>query len=159
MRKKFSMKILSTLVIIGVTAIVITSCRKESKTPMAGSSSLTGNWELRQTFGDMGTINYPPGNGSVVTFTDSSYSTASPKDKIFIQGIAPSQGSYKVVADGSVNDSTGLGFPPGQFSNRLIFNDDQTAAKLFYQLDGDKLIVISGYFPTDGGIEKTYQKY
>jgi len=82
-----------------------------------------------------------------------------PKGQDFHSGIAPSQGSYKIVADGTVNDSTGLGYPPGQFSNRLILNGDETADKLFYQLEGNKLIVVSGYFPLDLGIEKTYQKY
>jgi hypothetical protein len=156
-KEKFNMKIFSVLAFIGIAAIPVSSCNKESKNAIDNSTSLVGKWEIRQVAGNF-TTNYPPGNGSVVEFTNSTYSTGSPNDHIFIQGAGPSQGSYKIVADGTVNINTGMEYPAGQFANRMILNDDTISNKLFYQVKGDKLIFVSGNFLVDGGVQKTYQR-
>ena len=47
---------------------------------------------------------------------------------------------------------------PQQFLNRIILNNDTASDKIFFQIDDNKLIIVSGYFPLDGGIEMTYER-
>ena len=152
------MKTLLAIALTCLATIMAGSCRKDAQVSVETNDTIIGTWELRQTVGNMGTINYPPGNGSIVEFNDSSFSTSSPKDHIFLQGPGPAHGVYRIVPDSTVNAATGLLMPAGQFTNRLVLNGNEAADKLFFHLSGSKLIVVSGYFPTDAGFEKTYQK-
>lgn len=133
------------------------SCKKESATiasKTAASSSIVGRWELRQSLGQVGTINYPAGNGSTIQFDASSYLTPA----VFIQSNYPKQGQYHVIADTSASTSVGLTISPGEFANRIILNNDTTGIKIFYQVTNNKLVILSGFFPTDGGVELTYER-
>lgn len=148
------MKYSITLICAFVVTTIINSCKKESAST---AQSINGKWELRQISGNF-RIDYPIGNGSTLEFTDSLYSTSDSAYKIFADGNQPKQGYYKIVMDTSVRTATGLLYPPHQFEDRIILNNDTASDKIFYQLNGDKLIIVSGYFPLDGGVEMTYEK-
>ncbi|MBZ5856819.1 hypothetical protein [Flavihumibacter profundi] len=150
------MKYLITLVCFGVTIVLLEGCKKDSAKNIDNSSSIIGDWELRQIFAQIGMVNYPSGNGSILKFTDSTWSTTDTAWSIFVRGNHHANGYYRIVADTSVNNSTGLGFPSGQFTNRIILEGDTTSDKIFYQVTNSKLVIVSGYFPLDGGIEMTY---
>lgn len=117
-------------------------------------TSIVGKWELKQTMGNTGTVDYPSGNGFFLEFTGSAYSTTN----LFVPGNHPDEGDYQIIADTSVNNSTGIVVPSGQFSNRIILNKDTVSEKIFYQISSNKLIILSGYFPLDGGVQLTYEK-
>jgi hypothetical protein len=125
------------------------SCKKESihKTTEAG---LTGNWELRKTSG-MLTTSYPAGNGTVYIFTDTSY-------QFYSQGVLVKSGQYRIINDNSVSSELGLVIPAGQYTRRIIFDNDSQSQKIFFQLQADSLSFVSGYFPLDGGAFRIFKK-
>lgn len=151
------------VLILSLLVILAVGCKKESVTITSSkfiddSSSIVGTWELRQMIAQVGTINYPAGNGSTIEFDESNYLTTDSTTKMFIQENHPKQGHYQINADTSVNTSTGLVIPSGQFTNRIILNNDTTSDKVFYQITNNKLIILSGYFPLDNATEMTYER-
>lgn len=153
------MKYLIILIYASITITLFDSCKKESPSAIENnSSSFIGNWELRKVVANIGTKNYASGNGSIFTFTDSTYLTTDTTYLFFFQGMRHKNGHYKIVADTSVNNCTGLIVPSGQFTNIIILDNDTTSGKVFYQITNNTLIILSGYFPLDGGIEMTYEK-
>lgn len=139
------------LIYAGVTIALMDGCKKEASTIFNNSSSIIGNWELRQLVAQIGTRNYTSGNGSIYEFTDSTYST-------FANGSLIKKGYYRTIADTSADDETGLVFASGEFTNRIIFDNDTLSNKIFYQISNNKLSFISGYFPLDGGCKLVYEK-
>lgn len=151
------MKYLASIVSLSVLVILSGSCEKEYATiasKQANASSIVGRWELRQSLSQVGKINFPAGNGSRIQFDVSSYLTPA----VFIQSNYPKQGHYQVIADTSVNTNVGLTVSPGEFTNRIILNNDTNGIKIFYQITNNKLVILSGFFPTDGGVELTYER-
>lgn len=138
---------------IVIWIIFFTGCKKEHS-KFIDNSSIAGNWELQQISGSY-TVKYGPGNGPVVKFTDTSYSTT---DKFIIYRTNRKRGHYKIIADTSVNSCTGLIVPSGQFANRIILDSDTASEKIFYQISKNKLIILSGYFPLDGGVKRIYER-
>lgn len=115
-------------------------------------ASLVGKWELREVRAGMTPVkNYAPGNGTRLEFTRSTY-------KRFSKGILTMSGNYTVVFDNTVMDEVGLVLTPGEFDNRIIFDEDDTALKIFMNITKDKLTLLSGYFPVDGGSTIIYER-
>ena len=157
------MKYLKMFISAGIAIMLINSCKKEAFTTKSSksidnSSLLVGKWELRQVIGGFGTKNFLSGNGLALEFTDSTYLTTDTTYKFFMLGNHHKKGYYEIFSDTSVNNSTGLQFPSQQFANRIILDKDSTSNKVFYQVTDNKLTIVSGYFPTDGGVEMTFQK-
>ena len=157
------MKHLVTVFSLVLLIVLANSCKKESVNSASlklvdNSPSIAGTWELRQMVAQVGTINYPAGNGSTIEFDESNYMTTDTTYKIFVQGNHPKRGHYLIVADTSVNTSTGLALSSGQFANRIILNNDTTSDKVFYQITNNQLIILSGYFPTDYAVKIIYEK-
>ncbi len=131
--------------------LFFTSCNKDS-VAKSSSGSLIGPWELRQAqTGMIPSIDYPRGNGSMFIFSASVY------DK-YTNGNLVKSGSYTLVRDDSVEASVGLVVTKGQFKNRIIFDNDLVSPKTFIEVSNDKLTVLSGYFPLDGGSYLVYEK-
>jgi hypothetical protein len=146
------MRCIKTLAGLVAVVLFISGCKKSSSE--RANTSIVGAWELRQLYGNVGTINYPAGNNSILTFTDATYSTSDTT-----HGFTHRQtGTYKIISDNSASVSTGYGIPDGQFTNRLILDNDTSSEKIFIQIKNNKLISLSGYFPFDGGVQLTYQK-
>ena len=116
------------------------------------TASLVGKWELQEEQIGMTPVkNYAPGNGNRLEFTDSTY-------KKFSKEILTTSGKYTVVSDNTVLEETGLVLTPGEFNNRIIFDKDTIATKIFLNITKDKLILLSGFFPVDGGSRTIYQR-
>jgi len=145
------MKNLSRLATIGLL-LVCFSCKKPTPYIQPNTGSLTGTWELTESYGG-GSISkaYPPGNNNIIRFTDSTYQN-------YANGVLLKSGLYTIVKDTSVMTSVGLVIPNGQYTQRIIFDGDVTSVKTFYQFLNGQLDFLSGYFPTDGGTGKTYKK-
>lgn len=129
-------------------AVVVACTRKVNTEP----SNLVGTWELREDqSGMIPTRQHAEGNGDRYRFTATTYER-------YRNGALEKSGTYRVEADSTVQKEVGLQLPAGEFTQRIVFEDEPSAPKTFFQRNGDKLVLISGYFPTDGGSRHTYQK-
>lgn len=143
-----------TLKLLGIACLTtfIFSCNKVgSKVEVA--DSLVGEWELRQTSAAMNPLvgNYPPGNGKIIKFTETRYS-------IYDGGQVVKQGEYSIVADPGVETSVCLVFPAGQFANRIIYDNDTTSEKQFFQITDNRLSIVAGCYAIDAGHRSDYEK-
>jgi len=66
-------------------------------------------------------------------------------------------GQYTIIEDNSVVAETGLEIPSGQFTQRIVYDNDVTSRKTFIQISNNKLNFLSGYFPLDGGSSVIYE--
>src|SRR5450432_3099213 len=132
------MKYVATVVFFGAILISLNSCKKGNTAN--NINSVKGSWELVSASGSIPVITYPAGNGNIFEFTDSTY-------KKYINGSLAKRGYYKIVQDGSVIAEVGLVIPAGQYTNRIIFDNDTASNKMFIEIANNKLIFISGYFP------------
>jgi hypothetical protein len=148
-RKSQTMKKVYSLGLIVLLMTTGFACKKDKD----GSSSpaLTGYWELAQTQSDMPTKNYPAGNGSLLLIKDNKYA-------YYGNGQLVKSGTYTTMDDNSVVQSVCLVIPEGQFPRRIVFDTAYSATKVFYQVEDDKLSLISGCFATDGGQKTTYRR-
>ena len=151
------MRHIKTLAGLIAVTLFINSCKKSSPSE-AASTSVVGTWELRQFYGDVGTINYPAGNNYTITFTASTYVTSDSTRSFVIRGNHRTTGTYTIIKDNSADSSTGCLIQKGQFTSRLILDNDTSSEKIFIQVANNKLVFLSGFFPTDGGVQLTYQK-
>lgn len=133
---------------IAVAAFIFLSagCKKDK----TNAFSIQGTWELRQASG-MITIDYPPGNGNKLKFSTAGY-------EAYENGQLVKSGSYTIAEDGSVVTNTCLDFPQGRFAMRIIYDNMQTAPKIFFEREGSKLNFVSGCFALDGGRSSVYEK-
>ncbi|MEP6747802.1 MAG: hypothetical protein ABJB86_08750 [Bacteroidota bacterium] len=140
-------------VVICFTAIVcFNSCKKGNAVKnTSNNTSITGTWELESAYGGTPLVQYPSGNGNNYAFTDSGY-------KKYTKGNLVKSGYYTIVEDTSVREEVGLLIFPGQFTNRIIFDGDASAKKIFIEILNDKLTFLAGFFPLDGGSSMTYKR-
>jgi hypothetical protein len=150
------MKRIKTLAGLIAVILFMNGCKKSSSE--GSNASIVGTWELRQSYGDVGTINYPAGNNYIIKFTPSTYITSDTTKSFMIRGNHPTTGTYTIIEDTSAANSTGIIIPKGQFTSRLILDNDTTSEKIFIQATNNQLIFLSGSFPVDGGLKLTYQK-
>ena len=140
------MKFLS--MILGIIT-VFSGCEKEG---VIDKSSLIGTWELRQQqAGMIPTADYPSGNGALLTFTETEY-------RHYKNGSLLKSGTYELVKDTTVSESVGLVIPPGQYTTRIIYDNNTAAPKTFIDLREGKLYLVSGFFPLDSGVSQVYEK-
>lgn len=144
-----------------IILFVVSGCAKiESKNSIIKGqheSGISGTWELRQLTGQIGTKQFPAGNGTTITFDETEYTGTGAEFGIFGRSNFPLNGKYEIVEDGSVKESVGLEIPAGEFQQRFVLNGD-TTEKFFFHLKGNQLRIMSGYFPLDSGVELVYEK-
>ena len=138
---------------LGAIFFLLISCGKKTIAEKSFSkAALAGTWELRESQnGMMPTTQHAPGNGSRFRFTKTAYEQ-------YQDGNLVKSGSYQVVRDTTVQREVGLDLPAGQFTNRLILANDASATKIFFEIEGNKLTLLSGFFPTDGGSRQIFEK-
>lgn len=141
------MKFLS-LAILAVIAFFC-GCKKEVT---IDKTALIGTWELRQQqAGMIPSADYPSGNGTLLTFTETEYRRYKGDSLL-------KSGTYAMVKDTTVSESVGLVIPSGQYTTRIIYDNNTTASKTFIDLREGKLYLLSGYFPLDSGVSQVYEK-
>ncbi|MEO5681112.1 MAG: hypothetical protein ABIQ88_00660 [Chitinophagaceae bacterium] len=142
------MKYLFSTVCLALVIVISGGCKKNA----VNADFLTGVWELRQAQNGMiPSVDYAPGSGNIFTFSASRYQESN-------NGNLIKSGDYRLVKDGSVEAAVGLVLPPGQFTTRIIFDNDMAASKTFIEVTNTRLTMLSGYFPLDGGSNKVYEK-
>ena len=132
--------------------VFFSSCKKDQCAKDTTNSSIVGAWELRQAqTGMIPAIDYSPGNGSILKFSNSTYEK-------YTNNSLVASGHYILMEDASVAAEVGLVIPSGQFTRRIIYDNDFSSRKTFIQISDNKLTFLSGYFPLDGGSNILYQK-
>ena len=127
------------------------SCNKDGAAK-SSSSSIIGTWELRHAQNGMTpNIDDPKGNGNILVFSGSAYEK-------YTNGTLVKTGTYTLVRDDSAEASVGLLITPGQFTNRIIFDNDLSSPKTFIEVSDNSLISLSGFFPLDGGSRLAYER-
>lgn len=111
---------------------------------------IQGSWEMREQVSSMRTT-YPAGNGNRLLFADETYQK-------FEKGALVQSGQYKIIPDSTASREVGLELNPGEFTWVIIFDNDTSSPKTFFQITGNKLILLSGFFPSDAGVQTTYEK-
>jgi hypothetical protein len=131
----------------GTLFLFVVSCKKESNVI---SNSIEGLWELRRASGMFSTA-YPPGNGHIIKFTDNNY-------EISVNGQITQSGRYSIVPDSTAESATCLVIPAGQYTNRIIYDNNVTAKKVFIEISGNSLVFLSGCFAYDAGSSSEYAR-
>jgi hypothetical protein len=124
-------------------------CKKNAS---QGSGSLSGTWELRETSAAMNPVlsRFEAGNGNKIAFGNTGY-------KIFKDGLVVKSGQFNVVQDTTVEASVCILVPDGKFTNRVVYADS-TMAKIFYQVEGNKLTFLTGCYAYDAGHSEVYER-
>ncbi len=126
---------------------MLAACKTELEKKPGGpaSSSLVGEWELRQHFGGMiQPMSYLPGNGNLLVFDSTTYQYIS-------NGQVVRQGQYAILVDSFVDvNSCALLPAPDDKPNRIVF-DNETQVRMNFIMDGRNLKIHSGCIPLDGG--------
>jgi len=137
---------------IGAIIIFFESCTNDISKSDSNNSSIINTWELRRMQGGMNPVkDYPPGNKTILKFSDSLYER-------YENGNLIKSGHYKLIRDTSVETEVGLVIPSGQFSNRIIYDSDSASRKTFIEMSNYKLTFLSGFFPSDGGSDVSYER-
>ncbi|HMG68618.1 MAG TPA: hypothetical protein VK588_13060, partial [Chitinophagaceae bacterium] len=127
--------------------IVGFSCKKENT---SNSLTIQGVWEERVASGSF-TTTFPPGNDHIITFTTDHYEISS-------GGQVTKSGSFQVLRDPSAATETCLDIQQGQYVNRIIYDGNTSAKKIFLEISNDKLTFLSGCFAYDGGTSEEYAR-
>ena len=142
---KLIMKKISAIILILVCFFLI-SCKKGN----INNQSVIATWELYKVSGQT-TINYPSGNGTKWKLTESTY-------EFYVNNILEKTGTYSLVNDPTVSQSVCLVFPANQFKHRIIFDNRSDSIKVFIDVAGDTMSMVSGCFANDGGSLQRYTR-
>jgi hypothetical protein len=122
-------------------------CRKNTD---KNTASFTGTWELREKSGMFSTT-YPPGNGTLLKFSTSTY-------EIYTNNQLTQSGTYILLPDNTVKVSVCLEFAEGEFTNRIVYDQQQNIAKTFINIVNNRLTFMSGCYAYDAGHSEVYEK-
>ena len=92
-----------------------------------------------------------PGNGHILKFSKTGYERYESHQLV-------KKGRYAIVADPTVESSVCLLFPVGQFTNRIVYDNNNAAEKQFLQITGNKLTIVAGCYALDAGHRLEYEK-
>ena len=95
--------------------------------------------------------NYSEGNGNIIKFSETNY-------EMYENGQLKKSGPYSVLEDTTVEETVCLVFPDGQFTNRIIYDNDYNASKIFLEISGNKLSFVSGCYAVDAGHRSEYER-
>jgi hypothetical protein len=145
------MKLFISIFCLIAPIVVLTSCKKQQSNA-DNSSSPVGTWELRQgQWGMQPTMSFSAGNGNLLVFSDSLYA-------LYKNGSRVKSGHYILIKDSTVQEETGLVISAGQFTRRIVYDNDYSAHKIFIEVSHNQLNILSGFFPYDGGSSEAYAR-
>ena len=141
------MKTLSLLFFAAIL-LINTSCKKENKDKVP--AGLEGVWELRSVTAMLSST-YLPGNGHTISFTGNNY-------EITDNGQISKSGEFQVIEDLTAAASTCLNMAPGKYKNRIIYDNNMSVTKTFFEISENKLTIVSGCFAIDAGSSSAYER-
>ena len=124
------------------------SCKKETVKTKEG---LEGVWDLRKISGSWATLTYTSGSGNNIIFTGTHY-------EIRENGQVVESGEFEILADATAGESTCLDIEAGKYTQRIDFKNARYPQKVFLELSGNKLTLLSGCFALDGGSRREYER-
>jgi|SRR5688572_1369908 len=124
------------------------SCKKET---VKAKEGILGVWDLRKISGSWATQTYQPGSGNDISFAGTVY-------QIRENGQVVESGEYEIVADPTVVESTCLNIEAGKYTQLINFKNARYPQKVFFELSGNKLTLLSGCFALDGGSRREYER-
>ena len=128
---------------LAILLLFLSSCKK------GGSSTISGTWEIRTAQNGMiPTITYPPGNDSLLKFTNTTY-------QVYSKGQVVKSGTFTIVEDKSFD---ALVVPKDEFTHRIIYDGKGDSTKIFLQQSGKKLTFVSGNFALDYGSKVEFEQ-
>jgi hypothetical protein len=146
--KNTGMKLLHCLILSITLTLALFSCRKEKeKEPLAETdATFTGTWELAQSYGGMMPLtNYLPGNGNLLSFTDTEFTDRR-------AGQVVQQGIYRLANDTTINvNSCARMAAKDDKPNTLILETSPAGYKQHFEIKGNTLKIWSGCTALDGG--------
>ncbi len=130
--------------------VVFTGCNKKGHGDYCepNSKGIEGLWELRKT-SSMLVSDYPPGNGRTIKFTGNKFEKRE-------NGQVIQSGEFAIINDATAGESTCMNIAAGQFTSRIIYDNNINGQKVFIELTGDQLVFMSGCFAVDAGVALTY---
>jgi len=125
-------------------------CKKD--TTQKDATSVIGTWELREASGGTtpGSLKFPPGNGNLIKLSATDYG-------VYKNNQLVNSGSYKIIADTTVEQNVCIIIKDDQYRNRIEYGDS-TTSKIFFQLSDGKISFLSGCYAADAGLNEVYQK-
>ena len=140
-----------TVICLSIMVIIFISCSSNSAVKSSDTKQeIQGSWEMREQVSSMRTT-YSAGNGNRLQFADATYQK-------FEAGALVQSGQYMIIADSTASREVGLELNRGEFTHRIIFDNDTSSPKTFFQITANKLILLSGFFPSDAGVQTTYER-
>ena len=121
--------------LVTLIAITFANCKKEKN---KNHDPLIGKWELRVLHGGLAasdTIHYSAGNGTTLTFSDTTYE---------------SYWMNQFVSKGTYSKTRALCYQTYREMDAIVINNGKT----FYEFSADTLTLYSGVIAADGAIEK-----
>jgi len=130
-----------------IIILVNIGCKKDNNN---SSEGLEGVWELRSAV-SMLSSTYPPGNGHIISFTGNKYEMKE-------NGQIIRSGEFKVEVDLTAGESTCLNIATGKYKSRIIYDNNATATKTFFEISENRLAMLSGCFAVDAGSSLEYER-
>lgn len=139
------MKIFRFLSIPAVSVLLLIGCKKSAEADEV-AASLTGKWEIRQSYSGMSPLTtYPAGNGMMVSFDGSNY-------KYYREGQVVHQGVYRLANDSTVDvNSCALVPPKNSAPNVILYDNTPNGVEHSFEITGNTLKLTAGCIPADGG--------
>ena len=136
-----------------VLLAIITFSQGCTKDTEVYSNTIIGRWELRTTSAAMlpAGSTYPPGNGNIFEFSNDTYQQ-------YNNGVPVKSGSYRIVTDNTAEKSLCLLVKEGEFTKRIIFDNDLSGDKIFVYFLNNRLNFISGCYALDAGHTSGYER-
>ncbi|WP_205512749.1 hypothetical protein [Longitalea arenae] len=137
------------LFVFVISALV--ACDKDNKgQDDRGTRDLQGGWALRERSAAMGPIiTYNSGTEHILTFRENKY-------YIYESGEKIAEGTYTTMIDTTVEQNVCLVGLASDFNRRIVFDNDLSSPKIFFYVNKDELITISGCYAIDAGQKKIY---
>ncbi|HTI12400.1 MAG TPA: hypothetical protein VL832_27700 [Puia sp.] len=137
------MKPFLLLIGISISIFIAGSCKKSG---VNDAPPLPGAWELRYQQGgytlNTQTGNFPPGNGHIYKFTETTYS-------YYAAGQRLDSGQYRITKD-TIS-------PFQKNMDKLTFTSSSTTRSVFFEFSNNNLVIYNGIIAADGTIA-TYSK-
>lgn len=133
--------------------VTFISCQKRETAKAAlAETALIGTWELRTNqAGMLPAQELTPGNGTILQFSATQYTK-------YINHTPVQTGTYSVIEDHTASATVGLALPAEKFRHRIVLQNDENKRPVFFDVEGNRLSLVSGYFPLDYGLLQHYEK-
>ena len=132
--------------LIALTLFILTACNKTT----SESGELNGTWTLTKINGNFILDTIPERFKETLSLNEGTYEMTI--------GDSTITGTYTTAQDTGVIQAVCLQIEPGIYSRRIDFSKNNADQKVYYQVEGNTLKLISGCFAYDAGAEKIYSR-